>query len=77
MLYEVITIHKRKLQKMASLAAENVRLRQLLNSSDTMQDRVIIAELIGVSPDPLVQTVMINRGVITSYSIHYTKLYES
>ena len=57
-----LLIHKRKLQKMASLAAENVRLRQLLNSSDTMQDRVIIAELIGVSPDPLVQTVMINRG---------------
>lgn len=57
-----ILVHKRKLQQMASLAAENVRLRQLLNSTDTREDRVIIAELIGVSPDPQVQTVMVNRG---------------
>lgn len=57
-----ILVHKRKLQQMASLAAENVRLRQLMNSTDTREDRVIIAELIGVSPDPQVQTVMVNRG---------------
>ena len=57
-----ILVLKRKLQQMASLAAENVRLRQLLNSTDTREDRVIIAELIGVSPDPQVQTVMVNRG---------------
>ncbi|WP_083763062.1 rod shape-determining protein MreC [Saccharophagus degradans] len=57
-----LLIHKRKLQQMASLAAENVRLRQLLNSAEMIEDRVIIAELIGVSPDPLVHKVIVNRG---------------
>ncbi len=57
-----VLVLKRKLQQMASLGAENVRLRQLLNSTDTREDRVIIAELIGVSPDPQVQKVMVNRG---------------
>jgi rod shape-determining protein MreC len=57
-----LLIHKRELQKMASMAAENVRLRQLLNSADTIKDRVLIAELVGVSPDPMVHTVMVNKG---------------
>ncbi len=57
-----LLIHKRELQKMASLAAENVRLRQLLNSAEMIKDRVLIAELIGVSPDPLEHTVIVNKG---------------
>ncbi|ACE86156.1 rod shape-determining protein MreC [Cellvibrio japonicus Ueda107] len=57
-----LLIHQRKLQQMASLAAENVRLRQLLNASEMLQDSVLIAELIGVSPNPLSHKVMINRG---------------
>lgn len=57
-----VLVLRRKLQRDASLAAENFRLRQLLNSSDLIQDQVLIAELIGVSPDPLVHKVMINRG---------------
>lgn len=57
-----LLVHKRKLQQMASLAAENVRIRELLNSANERQDRVIIAELIGISPDPLVQKVVVNRG---------------
>jgi rod shape-determining protein MreC len=55
-------IHQRKLLQMAALAAENVRLRQLLNATDMLQDKVLIAELIGVSPNPLSHTVIINRG---------------
>jgi rod shape-determining protein MreC len=54
-----LLIHQRKL---AALAAENVRLRQLLNASQTLQDTVLIAELIGVSPNPLSHKVIINRG---------------
>ncbi len=54
---------KRKLQLNASLAAENVRLRQLLNSADTLEDRVLIAEIIGRSPDPTVHQVLVNRGL--------------
>lgn len=57
-----LLVHKRKLQQMASLAAENVRLRQLLNSTDMLEDRVIIAELIGVAPDPTVHKVIVNKG---------------
>lgn len=57
-----LLIHQRKLQQMAALAAENVRLRQLLNATDMLQDKVLVAELIGVSPNPLSHTVVINRG---------------
>ncbi len=53
---------KRKLQLNASLAAENVRLRQLLNSADTLEDRVLIAEIIGRSPDPTMHQILVNRG---------------
>ena len=57
-----LMIHKRKLQQMAMLAAENVRLRQLLNSAKIISDRVLVAELISLSPDPLSHKVMINKG---------------
>ena len=57
-----LLIHQRRLQRMASLAAENVRLRQLLNSAETVKDRVLVAELIGVSPDPLTHRIIINKG---------------
>lgn len=57
-----LLIHQRKLQQMAALAAENVRLRQLLNATDMLQDKVLVAELVGVSPNPLSHTVIINRG---------------
>ena len=57
-----LLVHKRKLQKMASLVAENVRLRQLLNSAELLEDRVIIAELIGVAPDPSIHKVILNKG---------------
>lgn len=57
-----LLIHKRRLQRMAALAAENVRLRHLLNSAETVKDRVLVAELIGVSPDPLTHRVIVNKG---------------
>lgn len=57
-----ILVLNRKLQRMAALAAENVRLRQLLNSAEFIEDRVLVAELIGVSPDPLSHIVIVNKG---------------
>lgn len=57
-----LLVLRRKVQLLASLSAENVRLRQLLNSADILGDRVIIAELIGVAPDPTVHKVVVNRG---------------
>lgn len=51
-----------KVAQMASLSAENARLRQLLNSSTHLDDKVLIAELIGVSPDPLRHVVVVDKG---------------
>ncbi|MFT7562141.1 MAG: rod shape-determining protein MreC [Flavobacteriales bacterium] len=55
-------ILRQKMQQNAALAAENYRLRQLMNASETIEDKVLIAELIGVSPDPQIHKVVINRG---------------
>ena len=49
-------------QQMASLQAENSRLRALLNSSAILRDDVLVAELIGVSPDPVRHQLVLNKG---------------
>lgn len=49
-------------QQMAALQAENVRLRALLNSSAMLRDDVLVAELIGVSPDPVRHQLVLNKG---------------
>lgn len=49
-------------QQMSSLQAENVRLRALLNSSALLRDDVLVAELIGVSPDPVRHQLVLNKG---------------
>ena len=51
-----------KVQKLAALEAENVRLRELLNSSALLDESVLVAELIGVSPDPLHHEIIVNKG---------------
>ncbi len=48
--------------QMASLQAENVRLRALLNSTEMLRDDVLVAELLGVSPDPLRHQLVLNKG---------------
>lgn len=57
-----LLVHKRKLQQLVFLAAENERLRRLMNAAETLEDRVLVAELVGVSPDPTVHRVIINKG---------------
>ena len=51
-----------KQQKLATLETENMRLRDLLDSSFKIGDRVLIAELIGVDLDPYRQQVLVNKG---------------
>ena len=51
-----------KQQKLAALETENMRLRDLLDSSFKIGDRVLIAELVGVDLDPYRQQVLINKG---------------
>ena len=53
---------KVKQQKMDALEAENMRLRNLLDSSFKIGDRVLIAELVAVDLDPYRQQVLINKG---------------
>ena len=57
-----LLILKARLQQMADLSVENSRLRTLLNATEILQHSVLVAELIGVSPDPLSHTIIINRG---------------
>jgi len=61
-LREQVRIQQAKLQKMGALMNENVHLRELMNSSTLLQDDVLIAELIGISPDPKVHKVVVNKG---------------
>lgn len=55
-------VYQAQQQRMAELAAENIRLRSLLNATELLQDTVLVAELIGVSPNPLSHRITINRG---------------
>jgi len=48
--------------QMASLQADNTRLRGLLNSTALLRDDVLVAELIGVSPDPVRHQVVLDKG---------------
>jgi rod shape-determining protein MreC len=53
---------QRRVQKLATLAAENIRLRELLNSSALVDDKVLIAEIIGIDPDPFRHEVVLDKG---------------
>lgn len=55
-------ILEQKVQRLAVLEAENVRLRELLNSSADLDANVLVAEIIGVDPDPNRQEIVINKG---------------
>ncbi len=57
-----LRVQEARLQQMAALVAENVRLHHLMNSSEILQDRILVAEMIGVSPDPSMHKVIINKG---------------
>jgi rod shape-determining protein MreC len=51
-----------QLQRSAELAAENLRLRQLLNATELLMQSVLVTEVIGVSPNPVNHTVTVDRG---------------
>ena len=58
---DLLLLHA-KTEKMAALTAENNRLRDLLGSAAKLQDNVVVAELIGVAPDPEKHEVIIDKG---------------
>ncbi|UCE90508.1 MAG: rod shape-determining protein MreC [Pseudomonadota bacterium] len=51
-----------QLQKFASLEAENIRLRELLQSSREVGERMLVAELVSVEIDPYQRLVRLNKG---------------
>jgi rod shape-determining protein MreC len=53
-----------QMQKFAALQAENIRLRELLDSSFEIGEKVLIAELMSVNLDPYKHQVVINKGEI-------------
>lgn len=64
-----VLLLQRRVQKMIALTAENVRLRELLNSSARVEDSVIVAEIIGVDPDPFRHEIIINKGSINDVAV--------
>lgn len=57
-----VLVYKAQLQRMAELSAENLQLKSLLNGAELVKNNVIIAELVGISPDPFHHLITINRG---------------
>lgn len=53
---------QRRLQKLAMLTEQNVRLRELLNSAALVDDKVLVAELIGLDPNPFTHRILIDKG---------------
>jgi rod shape-determining protein MreC len=51
-----------RLQKMVALEAENRRIRSLLQSSRKLDERMLIAEIVAISPDPYRHYLKLNKG---------------
>ncbi|MGN8158077.1 rod shape-determining protein MreC [Salinisphaera sp. SWV1] len=51
-----------RLQQLAALQAENERIRALLASASSIDQNVLIARILSVSPDPYRQYVKLNKG---------------
>lgn len=51
-----------RVQKLATLTEQNVRLRELLNSAALVDEKVLVTELIGVDPNPFSHRILIDKG---------------
>lgn len=60
------TLLNLRLQKLSALQTENMRLRELLDSSFKVADRVVVAELLAVDLEPFSRQVVINKGTMNS-----------
>lgn len=55
-------VYKTRLLKFSALEKENIRLRDLLDSSFKLGEQVLVAELLAVNLDPYKQTVLVDKG---------------
>lgn len=51
-----------RLQRLESIEAENERLRVLLASSEALEEKVLIAEIIDINQDPYRHQITLNKG---------------
>lgn len=58
---QVLLLEQRS-QLLAAVKAENTQLKELMNSAEMVDDRVLVAQIIGVSPDPLEHVLLIDKG---------------
>ncbi len=56
------TLFKAKLLKLNAIKAENLRLRELLQSSKKVGEQVLIGELLAVDLEPFTRQIVINKG---------------
>ncbi|WP_279526494.1 rod shape-determining protein MreC [Marinomonas balearica] len=61
-LNEELLILRSKLQKLNALRAENVRLRELLDASQRVDEKVVMAEVIGFDQNAYSHKVLIDKG---------------
>nr|WP_278185418.1 rod shape-determining protein MreC [Marinobacter salicampi] len=64
-----LLILERRAMKYAALAQENNELRRHLNAARAVDDRVVLAEIVGVSPDPFSHEVIIDKGSRNGVSV--------
>lgn len=55
---------KGKLQKFAELEVENTRLRELLNSTTTPKEELLVASILRIDPDPFMQQIILDKGML-------------
>lgn len=51
-----------QVQRLAALEQENIRLRILLKSSESVGDRVLVAKLLRLDPDPFSHRLILDKG---------------
>jgi len=57
-----LLVHQTRLLKASALEKENIRLRNLLDSSFKLGEQILVSELLSVSLDPYKHTVVIDKG---------------
>lgn len=63
-LSDKVLLLRARLQKLAALKAENERIRALLDSAREIEQEVLIAKILSVSPSPYQHYVTLNRGAL-------------
>lgn len=69
-----VLLLKRRVQKLASTVAENSQLKDLLGAYDLAEERIAVAEIMSVDPDPFRHEVIINKGASDGAYIGQTVL---